>query len=137
MSVTIPKDILDTLHELRASQLKHPYPPVEILEEPAVVLTLGMGDELYLTFDGRVLRRPFLDEDAPVHETTDPRHLAAGLVIAAHRNDLPELLSLMPPRPSDAVTCEVCKGVGWVGLPHPVDAWFVCQCSGLGWKQPQ
>ena len=59
--LTIPKDLLDTLHELRAKQLQSPFSNEFVSNHPAVILTLGLGDEFYLTFDGRVMMRAFMD----------------------------------------------------------------------------
>jgi hypothetical protein len=48
------------------------------------------------------------------------------LVIASER--IPELRSLLPPRPTDAIDCARCSGSGWFlgGVVCP-------DCDGLGW----
>jgi hypothetical protein len=120
--LTIPKDVLDTLHALRAQQLAQasPYGEEFVGDNPVVILTLGLGDELYLGLDGGVFIREF-PNDGDVHETTDPRHAASGLVIAARRYGLPELLSIRPPRPAAASVCANCGGRGWVGFEDTND----------------
>lgn len=36
----------------------------------------------------------------------------------------------LPPRPDDAVTCDVCTGTGRIREP------FICKCGGYGWVLP-
>lgn len=44
----------------------------------------------------------------------------------------PELGALLPPRPAEAVTCQVCGGTGtWVRAPE-----IICECGGVGWSVP-
>jgi hypothetical protein len=128
----IPKDLLDTLHDLRAKQLQWPYPPDFAQNNPVVILTLGLGPELYLGFDGRVFKRDFMDEDGPVYETKDLRDIAVGLVICSRDDNVPELVDLLPACPPDGVVCSACQGTRRIGLA--TGPWIVCgQCSGMGW----
>jgi hypothetical protein len=139
----IPKDLLDTLLELRATQSLHPNNPEFFINNPVVILTLGMGPELYLGLDGRVFILEWMNEAAGIHETTDSRDAAAGLVIAARRFNLPDLERLIPPRPADAIDCDACQQTRWLSIPgftdtqtqQPVE--IVCsQCGGLAWHRP-
>ena len=48
----------------------------------------------------------------------------------------PELLSLLPARPEDAVTCSGCEGTGILPINFEVPALrgsVVCRCGGAGW----
>src|SRR4051794_29182404 len=128
----IPKDVLDTLHVMRQWNLAESSDNAFVVENPVVILTLGLGDEIYLGLDGRVFVLPFMDQVAGVQtiqETNDPRTAAAGLLIAARRRDLPELLALLPPRPAGAIDCEPCQRRRWIevpGFPHQ----FICSECG-------
>jgi hypothetical protein len=45
----------------------------------------------------------------------------------------PELVGLLPERPTEARNCESCKGTGHLeGLPPHI----ICGCGGLGWIIP-
>jgi hypothetical protein len=134
MPLAIHKDLLDTLHHLRARQLLNPYPGDEVfLNQPVVVLTLGLGPAFYLGLDGRVIRWGFLWDDEPPRETTDLREIASALVIGARSWDIPELLDLLPTPPANAATCPQCAGDHWVSIPTSLE-WIVCPiCNGLGW----
>jgi hypothetical protein len=50
------------------------------------------------------------------------RHVPAGW---------PELAAFVPPRPADAVVCDVCAGTGH--LPLDESALILCPCGGVGW----
>src|SRR5437762_3056083 len=97
--LTLPKDALDTLHALRATQLAEWNPPDFAVNNPVVILTLGLGSEIYLGLDGRAFILEWMNEAAGIQETTDWQYVAAGLVIAARRYGLTELLQLLPAGP--------------------------------------
>lgn len=44
-----------------------------------------------------------------------------------------ELKELLPKRPGNALSCQVCKGKG--KIEHPSNG-FMCKCGGLGWILP-
>jgi hypothetical protein len=48
----------------------------------------------------------------------------------------PELLSFLPARPQDAITCPTCSGTGVVAakFAKPEHRPLVCECGGAGWK---
>ena len=50
----------------------------------------------------------------------------------------PELLSLLPQRPTNAATCESCEGTGVLemALANPKLRNVRCQCFGAGWIAP-
>jgi hypothetical protein len=54
------------------------------------------------------------------------------LAICDGARKYPELRALLPDRPADAQTCEMCGGSG--ELPPAVPA--ICKCGGCGWIIP-
>lgn len=49
-----------------------------------------------------------------------------------------ELKTLIPKRPSDAVTCKMCCGTGVIQEPQlAAIVGLVCQCGGVGWLDRQ
>jgi hypothetical protein len=60
------------------------------------------------------------------------RDAVTGIVQAMRR--YPELLTLVPDRPSDAKVCGSCGGTGTIGiLCAPEHRNMICGCLGLGW----
>lgn len=72
------------------------------------------------------------DDERDLRLETDPRILNIALFQGSKRH--PELATLVPPRPDDAIECSHCDGTGIekmtasLGLDN-----FVCYCGGLGW----
>jgi ribosomal protein S27AE len=136
----IPKDLLDTLLELRADQLRTWHEDEFFTNNNVVVLSPWVYAQVYLGLDGRVFMLDQANPTAGVRETTDPRILAGGLRICAnrYRGDLDELFTLMPSLPEPEAKCPQCDGQGtlmaeWAGAPMRV----VCPgCGGLGWQRP-
>lgn len=98
-------------------------------------LHTDMGPSLYLASDGRILA-----DDAVLQtplEEADRNGAIAGLILGARNLGVPELLSLLPTRPTDAEDCYRCLGSGWWVLPvvaGPPAAKTLCpDCAGLGW----
>lgn len=87
--------------------------------------------------DGVVI---WIDHESFAHTTepeTDLSALYAALVQGAR--DHPELRELIPPRPADARTCDVCGGTGGpvtLATPTPVVEEICYGCDGLGWFIP-
>lgn len=109
MRLHIPDTLSPKLLALRAEQLRHPHPDEVLVGQDVVVLTLGFGPAIYLGLDGRVVIWHYMDDESP-RVTEDLADIAAGLVIGAKGNDLPELLDLLPPCPAEGVVCRACGG---------------------------
>lgn len=126
----IPDEIIPGLRELQKKDSDY-----EIVKsEDAVVMFYGMGDPLYLTFDGRVIvEECFIEEKGP-REAKTFAEAAMAVVVGAKVRNFPELLSIFPDRPSNAIDCENCNKTGWLNIGENIGP-FVCEeCGGLGWK---
>ena len=125
----IPEELVTKLRELQRKDSNF-----EIVKsEDAVVMFYGMGDPLYLTFDGKVIIEDMLD-DVPPREAKTLAEAAIAVVVGAKIRNFPELLSILPDRPIDAVDCDNCEKSGWF-RPGGVLGPFVCgDCGGLCWK---
>ncbi len=126
----IPENLIPRLKELQTKDTHH-----DIVKlEDAVIMFGGMGDPLYLTFDGRVIiDECFMEEKGP-REAETLAEAAMAVVVGAKVRNLPELLSILPDQPSDAIDCDNCEKSGWF-RPGGVLGPFVCgDCGGLGWK---
>jgi hypothetical protein len=92
----------------------------------------GLGDPMYLTFDGRVLVLDML-EDVPPREAANFQEAASAIVVGAKNRKSPELLTLLPMRPQSAADCNECDKTGWQQITETIT--IVCgKCGGLGWK---
>lgn len=126
----IPENLIPRIKEL---QKKDDHDKI-VKSENAVVMFYGMGDPLYLTLDGRVIIQDMLDE-VPPREAETLIEAAIAVVVGAKVRDFPELLSILPARPENALDCGNCENTGWF-LAGGVLGPFVCgDCGGLGWKQ--
>lgn len=105
-------------------------------EHDAFLLDPGMGPEIFLTADGRIL----IDErdwnGKPLREARSDEVVSA-LVVGAQKTGIVELLELIPPRPENGIACHKCQGSRWVRLAPTMDGEVVCVwCGGLGWRSP-
>ncbi|WP_438026080.1 hypothetical protein [Sorangium sp. So ce233] len=110
-------------------------PKLEWLKAPVrahrfLPLYVGWSSTLGLRPDGSFVR---WDQEAA---SPGLRPLSIGywqrMAICQAAKTRPELASLLPPRPVDAVTCSVCGGAGTIaGAPQ-----IVCECGGAGWSIP-
>lgn len=124
----IQNQLIPKLRELQSKDSHYPI----VKSEDAVVMFYGMGDPLYLTFDGRVIIEDMLD-DIPPREANTLVEAAMAVVVGAKVRDFPELLMLLPNRSDEAVDCFNCDNSGWF-KPHENLGPFVCgNCGGLGW----
>lgn len=96
-----------------------------------------MGYEAYLRLDGRVLVAQGFE---PGGEDDEPLHFSdlvegAGALNMAARLRYPELGALVPPRPSESLDCESCRGTGiaFVAPSQPDHPIFCGECHSLGW----
>ncbi len=133
MNFEIPKHLIPKLREL---QSKQNYPDDVLKSEDAVVMTSGLGPAMYLTFDGRIIIHPYMDDESP-REASDPKEAYSAIVVGAKTRGIPELLFLLPPRPNDAMDCSACQSSGWMvfgkdmdGKPIEIVCW---ECGGIGW----
>lgn len=124
----IPNELIPKLRELQRNDSNYPI----TVSEDAVVMFYGMGDPLYLTFDGRVIIEDMLD-DIPPREAKTLAEASMAVVVGAKVRNFPELLSILPNRPKGAIDCSNCDKSGWF-KPHESLGPFVCgNCGGLGW----
>jgi len=138
MRFSIPPELIPKLRELQA-QSRQFYIDKIAESEDAVVMTLGLGDAMYLALDGRVIvdEFSFTDEDKPLREAKDAKEMFTAIVIGAKSCNAPELLSLLSSRPETAVDCAACECRGWKrlgkdadGNPNEIVCW---ECGGIGW----
>lgn len=139
MRFPIPPELVPKLRELQA-QSREFYIDKIAESEDAVVMTLGLGDAMYLALDGRVIVDEFSlsDEEAkPPREAKDAKEMFTAIVVGAKRRNAPELRSLLPSRPETAVDCAACECRGWrqfgldvYGKPVEIVCW---ECGGVGW----
>jgi hypothetical protein len=132
MHLEIPESILVALREHQAT---HGWVDDVTVDQDAFMLFGGMGAPLYLSSSGRFFTGPEEDETFLFREATDDEAVAC-LVIGAKLTGITELLTLVPSKPANAMTCVLCMGSRW----HPIRSvhgdWpiVLCpQCSGRGW----
>jgi ribosomal protein S27AE len=126
----LPKNLIPKLKELQSKDL----PEKMVQTEDAVVMFYGMGDPMYLTLDGRILIDECFMEDKGLREAENLIEAAMAVVVGAKVRNFPELLSILPARPENAIDCQNCEKTGWF-MAGEVLGPFVCgKCGGLGWK---
>lgn len=125
----IPKELIPKLKELQEKDSDD-----EVVKKyDAVTMFYGMGDPMYLTFDGRILIYECFIEDKGLREAKTFAEVAMAIVVGAKVRNFPKLLSILPERPKNAVDCENCKKSGWLDIIENFP--IVCEhCGGLGWK---
>jgi hypothetical protein len=100
----------------------------------AVYLYGTIGSEAVLLRDGEV--RLWRSENWPACEEHSerlaaPRERIAAIALGARK--YPQLLELLPTRPTGAPACVTCGGAGFVG---DGDGVLCPKCDGLGWVPP-
>jgi hypothetical protein len=124
----IPNELVPRLRELQKEDSEYKI----TVSEDAVVMFYGMGDPLYLTFDGRVIIEDWMN-NTPPREAGTLTEAACAVVVGAKVRNFPELLSILPKRPPNAFDCGNCNKSGWF-QPLEILGPFVCgTCGGLGW----
>jgi hypothetical protein len=131
---TIPNELIPRLRELQEESKQHLVDKIAESED-AVIMSLGMGAAMYLTLDGRVI----IDEDdnfleAPMqpYEARNEKEIFTAVIIGAKTRKAPELLSLLPERPTETSDCAECKSRGWKQFGEAVE--IICiKCGGIGW----
>jgi hypothetical protein len=105
------------------------------IEEEAVWLHTDMGPSFYLTRSGRILVTDAFKPEAAPRDATE-HESSAALVLGARNLAAPQLLDLLPARPSSAGDCSRCQGTRWWSFSdvNSVEAKSICpDCSGRGW----
>jgi hypothetical protein len=128
----LPAPLLAALRARQATLTDQPDEQVRRYGE-AFLLYPGLGPEIYLLADGRVI----LDERAffgtEVHEASVDEAVAA-IVVGAEQTGIAGLLELIPSAPSDAVRCRRCAGSRWWRIGLDEIAKVICPgCLGRGW----
>ncbi|HRH44303.1 MAG TPA: hypothetical protein PKY82_21900 [Pyrinomonadaceae bacterium] len=122
----IPTKLVPKLRELQTKDLRDK----EVESEDVVLMFGGLGDPMYLTFDGRVIILDWMDESPP-REAKTLKEATIAIVIGAKIRNCPELLNLLPLRPPDSINCAKCEK-GWIKCTDNFT--IICHdCGGLGW----
>jgi len=79
MRFEIPSTLIAELRRLQSTQS---YPDEVLQSEGAVVLSLGLGPAMYLTFDGRIIVHPYM-ENLPPYEVSDSKEACCAIVVGA------------------------------------------------------
>ena len=101
-------------------------------DRSAVHICGSIGYDCYISPDGDIFMETYDFGDEPPVVDRSSRAQIECLVLGSEY--MPALAQLFPERPSDAVTCDTCKGIGWLhrGVLGPQG--ILCHdCSGLGW----
>ncbi len=141
MRFSIPTELVPKLRELQAQSREFFIDKIAESED-AVVMTLGLGDAMYLALDGRVIVDEFswtAEEDKSPREAKDAKEMFTAIVVGAKKRNAPELLSLLPSRSETAFDCAACECRGWKqlgkdadGNPNEIVCW---ECGGIGWVE--
>ena len=106
-------------------------------DRKALLVDGSIGYGCYVSPDGDVFMETYdVGSDEPSIFDRSRRAQIACLMLGSR--SLPQLAELLPTRPSNAQSCETCRGSGWL-LREPVqkqsagDSVLCHDCSGLGW----
>src|SRR5262245_11852619 len=98
----------------------------------AIHICGSVGYDCWMTPDGDIYMEVEVLTPTKASMKID-RSLSAQLFALANGSRYwPELASLLPPRPSNAKGCLICKGVGR-NQEIGQRAFICCACNGLGW----
>jgi hypothetical protein len=94
----------------------------------ALLLYADMGGRCYLRPDGQILRES-VDSASSLARETDPKFRTLALVCGCEF--YPELVALLPERPSSFRDCPACQA----GRVQVGELRIICgECNGLGWQ---
>ena|ERR1051326_2013820 len=99
----------------------------------AVHICGSIGFDCYLLPDGDLFMETYelLSGEPPVVDRSREAQISC-LIIGSEYT--PSLSRLLPERPQDALTCDTCKGAGWLHRDTLGPRGLLCHdCSGLGW----
>lgn len=98
----------------------------------AIPLYTGWTETIALTPGGNIVRWSTNDEYDGLRPVDDRVFLRSAMMRGVKR--YPQLQSLVPSRPLNAVTCDFCNGTGI--FPIPRYSSVICKCGGVGWLDP-
>jgi hypothetical protein len=87
-----------------------------------------------LTQGGQVVWVPYDEEPGEIETVRDERLRNIGLFRGTELH--PELHFLLPVKPSDAIECHHCRGMGPLAFPQGhehISEVVICYCGGIGW----
>jgi hypothetical protein len=129
----------EALHDEQATRHRWDLPAVTPFvraraEEGHLLLVRDWTADVVLSRAGEILVIDTEEGQPPRPATDSERRLALFRSIAKY----PELLSLLPDRPPDAVQCPGCSGTGVfvARFVNPKLRHVVCRCGGSGWITP-
>ncbi len=127
-------EILKRLEELieKAICYEGPWPTAAIARDyAALTVYCDLGGCLAIRKDGEVISIP----DDPHGSVGVERDVALrNLAFIKAAKLYPELISLVPSRPPDALICSDCAGTGVNPITaHPGFENIICRCGGAGW----
>ena len=93
-------------------------------------LYLGWVSTLGIRPDGSMVRWDHEDDPEVIKELDDSFWSRTALALGARK--FPELAQLVPNKPPDGLTCDMCAGEGIVRGAGDL----ICRCGGLGWIVP-
>ena len=103
-----------------------------VTQHQAIPLYYGWFETTALTATGEIVMWNAEGEYDGLRKPNDPHIVMCSRMEGLQR--YPQLKSLRPARPDDAVTCSSCKGTGRISLPNGSE--LFCRCDGLGWHDP-
>ena len=142
MPLPLSAELREKLRRKRARQLASRNAKFDkfLLNEEVVLLDPGMGPVTYIGLDGRI----YIDtsdwtEPTPekIEETKDPGEIVMALLVGAKKQQIPELLHLLPSSPPNSTPCRLCDGTRWCRFPGADEnqQTVVCmKCQGYGWE---
>jgi hypothetical protein len=127
----MPSETAQEFLRRRIAEIKRGAPGQLSSDGSALCVFGSLGVECYVSPDGDAfVEECDMSEDSPAIRLKGPSGRAKALVLGAKR--YPVLAELLPGRPEDAVTGEVCGGEGFLNFVAP--GYFICHaCCGLGW----
>lgn len=87
-----------------------------------------------LLLDGQIVWISYDNEPGDIEVVQEERVRNMGLFQACKLH--PELQFLVPPKPTDAIDCPDCRGMGRLPFPpgsEHVAERLICYCGGIGW----
>jgi hypothetical protein len=134
----IPPEIAAEIQALleRARELH----PISLSKDSEAVMIHGsIGYGCYFSPDGDIYIEEYdIASDEP--PTIDRSRLAQIAALVLSLQNMPKLADLLPKRPANALSCNECKGIGWLHQElfrrkFKSEGILCDKCSGLGWLE--